>query len=222
MQSNLPMLARRGGLDRAALLAALRARAAGATPGGGGVALPPGLPRLPGAVLHELRGESEGLAAVLMGRAGGLGVWIAGAAGPWPVLAPHGLAPAQLLLARAVGADATWAAEEALRCPGVGAVVLAGGEAPAADALRRLAAAAAQGGGLGLVVRPADAPELEVPAASCWTVEGIGAAGRFADPRWEVSLRRGRGGRPSGPWTLAWRAGEGALVLDAEGLREAG
>lgn len=103
---------------------------------------------------------------------------------------------------RAAGSDAAWAAAQALRCPGFGGVVLA---APAPR--DGLAAAAAEGGGIGLLLDPGEAEDGD------WLVEGL-AAGRLAHPSWQVTpVRRGRG-RAAGPWVLTWRAGDGALVLE--------
>jgi len=190
------------------MLAALRARlGGGAAPPRAALALAGGVPPLARASLHALAGEAAGFAAVLLGRAGGVSVWVGG---EWPALAPLGLAPARVILVRAAGDDAAWAAEQALRCPAVGGVVVA--DALPAAALRALADAASEGGGVGLLL--GDAPPPDSPVASRWAVAGR-AAGRLADPSWEVSLLRGRGTRPAGPWALTWRAGEGALALEA-------
>jgi len=92
--------------------------------------------------------------------------------------------------------DALWAMEEALKCRATGAVVA---ECTSEDAdlaaTRRLALAAREGGGLGLILHPNAAPSHPSPASG----GGMGG-GRpsTATTRWEVASARGERDRFGG------------------------
>ena len=227
-----------GGLDRAAVGAALRARfarlhAAGTADAGCSIALCPeidgalpggGLPR---AALHEIHqdetGAAQGFAALLMARSGGAVFWIA-AEPEAPPAAPGrlGLAPSRLILLRTGRqAEALWAAEEALRCPAISAVLLTGAS-PREEAMRRLQIAAETGGGIGLLLRdPEDENGGCFHAATSWRVTGRGGgAGDLGDPQWTLDLLRCRAARPRS-WAVTWRAGLDALVPEEDARDEA-
>ncbi|GAA4248770.1 hypothetical protein GBZ26_22975 [Azospirillum formosense] len=218
-------------LDRAAVLADLRARIRGleGLGGEGARVLPFGLLDVDGAFpagglplgcLHEVAGEEPGagtaFAAHLLAR-------LASAAAPalWVVrgrdlhaagLAAYGLTPDLLIAVRATrDADALWAMEEALRCKRLSAVL---GEVGGLDltASRRLQLAAESSGVTGFLLQStarrsaasAAVTRWRIAPASSWTEEpGVG------EPRWRAELERCRGGRP-GVWLLEWR--DGALV----------
>ena len=114
-----------------------------------------------------------------------------------PGLAAHGLDPARLLVVRAKGgADALWAAEEALKCRAVAAVVVDLWRTKTYDlvASRRLLLAAAAGG----------APAILVPAGTPGAVLSSAAQARFsvaAAPGPHVPVSRGA--RPA-PGRAAW------------------
>ncbi len=222
--------------DRAAVLAGLRSRVArmegGVRPSGRGAipvaaAVDAMLPAkgLARGALHEVLeadpGAAAGFAALMLARAGGPVLWIAPDPDAWPPgLVALGLSPADLILVRAVGEDALWALEEALRCPAVaGAVAVC--RALTLTASRRLQLAAEAGGGLGLVLRP-DAEEVP-PTASLtrWRVDARpGAAGprhALADPAWRLELLKSRGGQP-GAWEVALRP-DGRLETPAPVVR---
>lgn len=116
-----------------------------------------------------------------------------------PGLAAHGLDPARLLVVRARGgADALWAAEEALKCRAVAAVVVDLWRTKAYDlvASRRLLLAAAAGGTPAILV-PAGAPGAPLSSA---------AQARFsvaAAPGPSISGPHGAGARPI-PGRAAW------------------
>lgn len=152
-----------------------------------------------------------------------------------PGLAGHGLDPARLLVVRAKGgADALWAAEEALKCRAVAAVVVDLWRTKAYDlvASRRLLLAAAAGGTPAILV-PAGAPgaPLSSAAQARFTVAAApgphvaAAGGRVPLPgraAWAVRLARIRAG-PAGVaagfdwekvWPLVWDDQE-ALLCDA-------
>ncbi|WP_156910145.1 ImuA family protein [Rubritepida flocculans] len=227
-------------MDRAGLLAGLRARIARLDRSGpdmqGRAALPlsPELDAhlpwggLPLAGLHEILGEdpgsSLGFAALLMARAqaalpGRSLLWIAPEPDAYPPgLAGLGLDAARLILVRAPrAADALWAAEEGLRSPAIAAVLLLG-PAPDLTAARRLQLAAETGGGIGLLLR--DGAEEAGPGAALtrWRIAPRPAqeatAHHLGDPAWEIRLLRARGGRP-GAWLAEWDAAQGRLVTPA-------
>lgn len=114
-----------------------------------------------------------------------------------------GLDPGRMILVTpATAQDLLWAAEEALRCSGVGAVVIELGTLGLTPA-RRLALAAEAGGTLGLLLRD------EEGAAACrsrWRVGAMpGVAGQDWQPRLTVALERGRGAAPREPAAMLWQ-----------------
>jgi protein ImuA len=189
--------------------------------------------------LHELcgapdRAAAAGFAAALLGRlsADGHTVWI----GPRddlyaPGLAAQGLPPERLIVARVGPRDARlWALEEALRSPGLTAV-LAEVDRLTLTQSRRLQLAAEARGVTAFLLRPyaaSDAPSGAPTAAMTrWRITQLPAAAdleaaprAWQPPRWQVELVRCRGGR-TGVWAIAWREGgfheiTGALALAAE------
>ena len=213
-------------LDRAAVLATLRARVArmerrGAPPAGTipicdaiGDSLPGG--GLAQGALHEVLTADPGAAlafcAVLLARAAGPVLWIGAEPDAWPPgLAAFGLDPADLVLVRAQRpADGLWAFEEALRSPAVAGALLLG-MAPDMVASRRLQLAAEAGGGIGLQVMP-DAEKMPPSAArSRWRVSAAPTADRF-HPSWNVALLRCVGGRP-GTWRVVWDRATATLAI---------
>jgi len=231
------------GLDRRAVLAALRARVARIERAGlDDRDVPPAIPLspemdrdlpgggLPRAALHEIlsdgAGAAVGFAALLMARSGGTVFWIARDPDPYPPgLMRFGLPPSRLIVAQpACHADALWATEEALRCRAVSAVLLMA-ERPDATAMRRLQLAAETGGGIGLLLRESEpgSEDHEGPslATTRWRVTGRagGGAGDLGDPQWTLELLRCRAGRPRS-WHATWRAGMDSLVPDDDAGEE--
>lgn len=148
-----------------------------------------------------------------------------------PGLAAHGLDPARLLCVRAKGgADALWAAEEALRCRAVAAVVIDLWRTRSYDlvASRRLLLAAAAGGAPAILV-PAGAPGVAPSSAAQvrFAVAAAGGRGIAMAPRlpipgraaWAVRLARIRAGPAGIPagfdwekiWPLVWHQEEACL-----------
>ncbi len=242
----------------AATLDALRRRIAaieriGSVAGGGARILPLGpaaidahLPwgGLPAACLHEVvdgdgvRGRMGGAASAFAAAcaapmaAGRPLLWISGQGRLdlyAPGLAAFGLAPAALIVVQARGTAALWAMEEALREPGVGAVV-AEITAIGLTASRRLQLAA-EAGGAGAFLLRSDAADALPPTASVtrWRVSAIAGVSQNVDAqaartnggmppvgavRWRLELVRCRGGRPAS-WMVEWRHATGDLALAA-------
>lgn len=221
-------------MDRPALLAALRARIArlegGAALARGGLGVVPLAPALDAhlpagglerGALHDVLaadpGAAAGFCAIPLGRAGGPVLWVSAAAEAWaPGLSRFGLSPAELILVRAEGADALWAMEEILRCPAVaGALLEAPGVPP--KAARRLQLAAEAGGGVGLLLRGAEAPALP-GVRTAWRVaaaEGEGAAHDLGDATWRVELLRARAAPPAA-WGARWHEARSELEAAPE------
>ena len=175
------------------------------------------------AALHELSatalhlGAAAGFALTLASRASETAkqtLWIATDFGTFetgalygPGLDQIGLSTDRLLVVRvARPVDALFAAEEALKCPALSAVVAElNGEADLI-ATRRLTLAAREGGALGLLLRhkPSDAPSAAFTrwqVAACPSVpDEFGGLGPTA---FHLSLTRNRRG-PCGAWTLSW------------------
>ncbi|WP_424814028.1 ImuA family protein [Roseococcus sp. YIM B11640] len=224
-------------MDRAALLAGLRARIARFDPGlasGEGRATLPLSPELdahlpwnglPLAGMHEVLaadpGAAMGFSALMLARAqaalpGRTILWIAPEPDAYPPgLAQLGLSAASLVLVRAARpADALWAAEEGLRCPAIAAALLFGAT-PDLTAARRLQLAAETGGGIGLLLRPDDESPGPTAALTRWRISARAASNatphHLGDPAWEIALLRARGGRP-GAWAGEWDAARGTLT----------
>lgn len=192
--------------------------------------------------LHELCGETEraaaaGFAAALLGRlaADGHALWIGPRGDLYaPGLAAQGLPPERLIVVQARARDARlWALEEALRSPGLTAV-LAEVDRLTLTQSRRLQLAAEAQGVTAFLLRPPSAcgaPNAAPGAAPTaamtrWRITPLAdaatddASRAWEPPRWRVELVRCRGGR-TGAWAIAWREGgfheiTGALALAAQ------
>jgi protein ImuA len=183
-------------------------------------ALGGGLPR---AALHELSatalhlGAAAGFALTLAALASEQAkqtLWIATDFGMLetgalygPGLDQIGLPTERLLVVRvARPIDALFAAEEALKCRALSAVVAEVSGEPNLTATRRLGLAACEGGGLGLLLRHtlSDAPSAAFTrwqvAAAPSTPDEFGGLGATA---FHLSITRNRRG-PCGAWTLTW------------------
>jgi protein ImuA len=225
-------------MDRAALLAGLRARVARlerpSLAEARTLPLAPALDNhlpwggLPLAALHEVLaaepGAAFGFAALLLARAeaalpGRALLWIAPDPDAYPPgLARLGLSARSLVLVRATKpTDALWAAEEALRCPAIAATLLIG-PTPDLTAARRLQLAAETGGGIGLLLRSDSEDAGPTAALTRWRLTALPAdttPHHLGDPEWQVSLLRARGGRP-GEWAMRWDAALGRLEVAGE------
>jgi protein ImuA len=127
-----------------------------------------------------------------------------------PGLELFGLPLQRLLVLRVTRPiDALWAMEEALKCHALATVVaeLANdGEAADLTTTRRLALAAREGGGLGLLLRHR-LSGIPSAAATRWTVAATpsrpDAFGGFGRTAFDLSLVKNRRG-PTGRWNVAW------------------
>ncbi len=215
-------------MDRASMLAALRARVARleragaatalARAGAGVVNLSESLDAhlgggLARAGLHEIiagdPGAAAGFCAIALGRTAGPVLWIAPEPEAWPPgLARYGLSPAELVLVRAPHpTDGLWAMEEALRCPAIAGALLDLSEIDL-TAARRLQLAAEAGGALGLLLRPDTDNPGPSAALTRWKISTLpgdsSSPHHLGDPRWHIELLRGRGTAPRA-WSATWR-----------------
>jgi len=151
----------------------------------------------PAGAITELMPEAQGIGelslvlpalAQLCG-AGQHVAWIAPPFLPYPpALLRHGIALGQLLWIQTLDArTALWAAEQALRCPAIGAV-LAWPAGVDERRLRRLQLAAESSGSCGLLYRPQSCAQQHSPAALRLLLRA-GAAGLHID------IHKARGGR---------------------------
>lgn len=178
--------------------------------------------------LHEIMAASvadapagAGFALALMARLGRPGrplIWVRHRYGALETghvsghgLAAAGLAPQDLLLVHArTVPDCIEVAREALKCNGVGAVLLdIWGETRALDltASRRLALAAETSGIVCLTLRTAAAPAPSA-AATRWQVRSLSATPLAANApgraNFEVTLLKNRAGPAGQVWRLEW------------------
>jgi protein ImuA len=137
-----------------------------------------------------------------------------------------GLAMERLVLLRVPRpVDVLWAKEEALKSPGVAAVLAElpeDGAVADLTATRRLTLAAREGGGLGLLLRHRASPHPSA-AATRWEVAGYPSEsdayglGRTA---FALTLTRNRRG-PCGRWIVCWDHHEHAFTPLSLGVAEA-
>lgn len=128
-----------------------------------------------------------------------------------PGLAGLGLSPGRVVVVRGRdGDDVLRAGEEAVRCGGVGAVILAPWRAPAGSALtvsRRLGLAAAASGVTALMLRIAADPAPSA-AETRWRVAAAPSRRLGAEapglPVFDVTLLRQRGGMAGQSWLVEW------------------
>lgn len=206
-------------------------RAGGASPrsgrrgnGHGGTAVPCALPSghaaldasLPGGgwplgALTELLSDAAGIgelqllmpALTELARADRCIAWVAPPYLPYaPALAQLGLPPGRLLTIRTTRPqESLWAAEQALRCPAVGAV-LSWAVHIVDRNLRRLQLAAESGGTLGILHRPALAADAPSPAALRLRL-------RAATDGLVLEVKKARGGRAGARLQLSRTSLEG-------------
>jgi protein ImuA len=109
-----------------------------------------------------------------------------------PAAAAMGLSLDRLLVVRPSNlAEQLWAVAECLRCKGIGACIAPLGNLSRLQA-RRLQLAAEQGGGIGVLLRPASAQSGPYAAATRWLVQP--APGEKTVQRWLLQLIHGHGG----------------------------
>jgi hypothetical protein len=134
-----------------------------------------------------------------------------------PGLDLMGLAMERLVILRVPRArDALWAMEEALKCRAVGAVVAEfAGEEADLTAMRRLALAAREGGGLGLILQTHCPSPPPTTAMTRWEVASVRGArdlfGGLGLTTFALSLVKNRRGR-TGQWRLSWDHHERAFA----------
>lgn len=156
----------------------------------------------PMGAITELMPEAQGIgelslllpALAQLSRAGRYVAWIAPPCLPYPpALEQHGLALERLLLVRAGDTQTVlWAAEQALRCPAIGAV-LAWPAALDDRRVRRLQLAAEAGGSCGLLYRPSAAAQQSSPAALRLRLKAAPDVG--PDAGLHIEIIKARGGR---------------------------
>ncbi|MBE9605972.1 damage-inducible protein [Acetobacteraceae bacterium H6797] len=151
--------------------------------------------------VHEIQAVDAGaglaMAALILSRTSGAVIWIAPEPDPvFPAgLHAFGLDATRLLIVQyRKPEDGLWAMEEALRCQAIGGSLLRLDRIEM-TASRRLQLAAEAGGGLGLLLRKADAGEGPSNATTRWRATSLPHPA--VRPAWRLDLLRCRGGQPA-------------------------
>jgi len=178
------------------------------------------------AALHEVAGDGDGAAAATCFAAGILGrleapvLWCCSRDDLYPPgLSVSGLAARHVWYVRA-SKDQTvlMVMEEALRHPGLGAVLGEVGDI-SITASRRLSLAAEKSGVMAVILRRAPGEGTSAAATRWWIISKPSSVFEEAPQligraRWQVMLTRSRGG-PSGEWLVEACDGAGYLALPA-------
>lgn len=177
---------------------------------------------LPIAAVHELvcgnaeqaaagNGLVTGILSVLM-QQGGVCIWIGRAQRLFaPALTMFGVEPHKVIfISLAKDKDALWVMEEALKCPGLKAVVCELRELDFKQS-RRLQLAVEQSRVTGFVLRNSADKLGSTACAARWRVKPLPSADLNGLPglgflRWEVELLKVRNGQP-GKWVFEWSEG---------------
>ncbi len=176
----------------------------------------------PTGMLHEFTTDRPESAAASSGFLGGLlgGLMQENGAAIWigcrrnlfpPALKSFGVKPENIIFIDLPGEKKIlWAMEEALKCPGISAVVSEVSDLSFTDS-RRLQLATEQSGVTGLILRH---PGRKLSTNACvarWRItplssENDGQMPGVGYPRWNVELLKIRNGKP-GTWTVSWSPG---------------
>lgn len=166
---------------------------------------------------------SRGFVAAIIGRlmkTGGAVLWI----GPAKVVFPpalliFGVKPDNIIFIDAKREKETlWVAEEALKCPGLAAVVTEVQELSLTSS-RRLQLAVEQSKVTGFLIRVNPVGKNQTACFTRWNITPLPSAEQqhmpgVGFPRWKVTLEKVRNGKP-GTWHMEWRAGRFRVLTDA-------
>jgi len=162
-------------------------------------------------------GLVSGILSLLL-QPGGVCVWIGQAKRYAPALASFGILPHRVIfISLRKDGDALWVMEEALKCPGLTAVIC---ETKALDfkQSQRLQRAVEHSRVTGFVLRNASGKLSSTACAARWQVRPLPSTDLGGLPglgflRWQVNLLKVRNGQ-TGNWILEWQ--EGRFVLAGE------
>lgn len=188
----------------------------------------------PAASIHEMvcaSGEQAaatggfvtGILSALM-QQGGICVWIGRSRRLFaPALAAFGVQPHKVIFISLLkDKDTLWVMEEALKCPGLSAVVCELGEMDFKQS-RRFQLAVEHSRVTGFVLRNASAKLSSTACAARWQVKslpstdlGIPGLGFL---RWQVDLLKVRNGH-TGSWVLEWHQGQFLPIVELETKEE--
>lgn len=161
---------------------------------------------------NESAAATTGFMTALLGHMPGPCVWISRNKKVFaPALGTFGLAADQVIFIYPdKDKDLLWATEQALKCPGLGAVIADVQELDLTSS-RRLQLAVEQSRVTGLLHRHQARSTGHTACVARWQVRPLGAEDTglpgMGHPRWEVNLLKVRNGRP-GTWTIDWVAGQ--------------
>jgi hypothetical protein len=146
-------------------------------------------------------------------------VWIGRRIWPYPVVCGPELLERSIFIDAADLSERAWATDVSLRCSSIAAVI-ADGTAFTMSATRRLQLGAAEGGTLGLILRPPHELRQLSAAQTRWLV----SPSPHPSPRWTLRLLRSKGTKlPSHTtWTLELNHETGALDLVSDAADRSG
>lgn len=163
-------------------------------------------------------GFISGLLAVLM-QGGGACLWVGLSQMIFPpALKAFGIEPERVIFLHLLrDKDVLWVMEEALKCPGLAAVI---GEVKEVNfkQSRRLQLAVEQSHVTGFILRNQSKKLGATACAARWQVgplpsEPVEGLPGLGFPRWQVELLKVRNGQP-GKWILEWNAGRFAAISE--------
>jgi protein ImuA len=173
-------------------------------------------------------GLVTGILSVLL-QQGGICVWIGRARRLFaPALTAFGVQPHRLIfMSLTKDKEALWVMEEALKCPGLKAVVCEAAELDFKQS-RRLQLAVEQSRVTGFVLRNAADKLGSTACAARWRVKPLPSADLdglpgLGFPRWQIELLKVRNGQ-TGSWMMEWRENHFAPVeqVSVSAERQAG
>lgn len=170
----------------------------------------------------EHAAATSGFVSVLAGnlmRRGGACIWISVARTLFPPsLMTFGIAPDRVIfidLQRIK--DALWTLEEALKCPGIAAVIAEVPELSFTQS-RRLQLVVEQSKVTGFILRTSPRSVNTTACVTRWKITPLpseleGGMPGLGFPRWQVDLLKVRNGRP-GSWKMEWAEGKCMVISD--------
>ncbi len=164
-------------------------------------------------------GFITGIIAQLM-QQNGVCVWVGRARRLFaPALTSFGVSPHQVIfISLYKDKDTLWVMEEALKCPGITAVVSELGEMDFKQS-RRFQLAVENSRVTGFILRNAAAKLSSTACAARWQVRSLPSADLNGLPgvgflRWQIDLLKVRNGQ-TGSWQLEWQDGQFVPVVEA-------
>ncbi len=168
-------------------------------------------------------GFISGILSSIM-RSGGVSLWISSSRMIFPpALKSFGLEPDKIIfIFLQTEKEILWAVEEALKCPGIAAVIAQTPEI-SFTASRRLQLAVEQSRVTGFIIRN-NPKNLSTACVTRWKITPLPTLAEdnlpgIGFPRWNIELLRVRNGSP-GHWQLEWAAGRFRNIYKSASLQK--